>query len=272
MKKAKLNIEKKIIAPLLLELDILGFAKTDEINLRGDVKGFRYSQNIAGGDRVYCTIGAAFSTNRNLFAHVSVGLSAQGLAKILLALDDLPKQPLVASGPQLEWCLGGGLVYSRPSFEIHSFEIPSFDNPACYIDLDPENVDAQVELMHGQLSHWINHVRSYLNVRPIYNFYQYEKRNNAEFPYPAMQAVLKLLSGEESIGFQLLNDFLNTVTGKNPLMSDYDGIPHKAYGFWPDPDKAEFYGTVLRNARRLVKEGVFKAERDRIDSMVRIGC
>ena len=249
------------------ELDILGFAKTDEITLRGDVKGFQYAQDIAGGDRVYCTMGAAFSVNRTLFVRVNVGLSAQGLGEIMLALDDSPKQPLVASGPQLEWFLGGGCEFGSLFFENISY-----DNPAGDICLDPENVDANVAAICGQLPHLIDHVRSYLSVRPIYSFYQYEKRNNVEFPYPAIQAVLKLLSGEESIGFQLLNDFLNTANGKNPLMSDYDGIAHKAYGFWPDPDKAEFYGTVLRNARRLVKEGVFKAERDRIDSMVRVGC
>jgi len=267
MKKAKLNIEKKIIAPLLQELDNLGFAKLDEITLTGGVKGFRYAQDNAGGDRVYCTIGAAFSTNRNLFARIAVGLSAQGLGKILLALDDSPKQPLVTTVPQLEWYLGGGQPYGS-----HSFESPSYYNPACEIDLDPENIDAHVELTRGQLPHWIDNVRSYLSVRPIYSFYQYERRNNMEFPRQAIQAVLKILCGEESIGFQLLNDFLNTATGKNPLMSDYDGIAHKIYGFISDPEMAEFYRTLLRNARRLVKEGVFKAERDRIDSMIRIGC
>jgi len=267
MKKAKLNIEKKIIAPLLQELDSLGFAKLDEITLAGGVKGFRYAQDIAGGDRVYCTIGAAFSVNRTLFCRIKIGLSANGLGEILLALDDSPKRPLIASGPQLEWFLGGGYEFNN-----FLFENLSFDNPAGDICLDAENIDANVAAIRGQLPHNIDYVCSHLSVRPIYSFYQYEKRNNAEFPYPAMQAVLKLLSGEESIGFQLLNDFLNTATGKNPLMSDYDGIAHQIYGFWPDPGKAEFYGAVLRNARCLVKEGVFKAERDRIDSMVRIGC
>ena len=199
------------------------------------------------------------SARGSLFVRLKVGVTSFVLEDVFGFLGPEIRKYLCPSYAQLGWGIGDA---GASGFD------PSPDWGGSEFVIPTQRLDESLALVSNRIPIWAAEAGRYLSIIPIYDFYRFDARIDAE-GWREMIAVLKVLRGENYVGLQLLRDLVDEAAGRRPLFGDFESAYYKAFGLRRDDEALNFFNSLLSRVRDGIDSGVFEGIRKRIDDLIR---
>ena len=212
------------------------------------VKHDTFAKPVEGGEVVF-NYGCGHSNSNALFVSAQVGLNPVELAQLLDSLIPELSKKLACRYALLGW---GVSDTAATGFD------PSLERPGTEFVISEPLREAELAFLNENIPVWIEQVQRYLNDLPIFDFYRYDSRIDRTGGWREMAAILKIISGERYVGYQLLYDLGMEAKGLRPPMGNDWWAKH--YGMKRNDKEAEFLDQLMAAVSQADGKGVFGNE------------